>query len=61
MMLKNLVFLIAIFYIHKISAKNSSDIFGSLPLITDLKISPDGLKTASLQSIFRNIEQILTN
>jgi dipeptidyl aminopeptidase/acylaminoacyl peptidase len=36
------------------STKDNSDIFGSLPLISDLKISPDGLKIASLQNINGN-------
>jgi len=53
-MLKNLIFLLLALYAHNSSAQDNSDIFGTLPLISDLKISPDGLKIASLQNIDGN-------
>jgi len=56
---KHLLFLIIILYTHNISAKDNSDIFGNLPLISDLKISPDGLKIASLQNIDGNYHIVI--
>jgi len=51
---KSFIFLVTVLYTVNLSAKDNSDIFGSLPLISELKISPDGLKIASLQNINGN-------
>ena len=50
-MLNNCIFLLLLFFTTQVFAKDNADVFGQLPLINDIKISPDGLKIASLQNV----------